>query len=145
MATPGVRTLTTLTGGEYVTAIDAGGAVIAQASTAAIAQLWSSGAQINASYTASTITGGATVTLSNNRTSTFFHLTQASAGTVTVNMPPAPVNGQVAVVSFDNTVTTVSFTASGITVSAAPTAVTVTGSVYGWTYDTPASTWYRSV
>ena len=144
MAAPGAVVLSTLTGTETVP-VDAGGAVVAVATSQAIASLWSGTVQADGSFTTVNVTSGQTVTLSGTRSTTALSLTQTAAA-ATVQLPAAPVNGQIARFSTNQNITALTLTASTTsqTIAGAPsTASTASAGVFGWMYDLSNTTWYR--
>jgi len=136
MGTPGVKTLTSLTGTEMVI-VDNGGAVITQAPVSLV-----TGAQtLQNSFTTSAQTNSTSITLSSVFTALTF--TQTSTGN-TVNLKAAPVNGEIQGFSITNNVTNLTVSSSANTVlNGAATTTTSAGASLWWIFNSANTTWYR--
>lgn len=142
MATPGIQTLTSLSGTEQVTSIDPGGAVSAQASTKLIASLFGQSVYVDSLWTTQSVTASS-YTLSGARTATGLVMT-GTFSTLTISLPPNPVQGQVSGFSIDHNVTALTVTGS----NAAPIDGLVTSGTTGsftYIYNAADNKWYQYV
>jgi len=136
----GFTVTASLAGTEIVT-LDNGGASAVGATAQVIANLASNTSATVSSFTTSALTNSGSITLSARFTALTF--TQTSTGN-TVNLPAAPVNGQINGFSISAAVTnlTVSSAANTVTNGAA-TSTTSAGATLWYIYNSSNTTWYK--
>lgn len=110
------------------------------AATATIGTLNLDGLFVDATFTTTAVISGQTLTLSAVNF-TALTLTQ-SAAALTVHLPAAPVDGESAGFSIDQSVTALTV-AGANTVKNAPSGIQSAGASYSWIYDAGTTAWYR--
>lgn len=135
MGTPGVITLTSLSGTETVI-VDNGGAVFTRVSVALIA---GAPAQVS-SFTTSAQSNSTSVTLSTAFTALTY--TQTSTGN-TVHLKAAPANGEVQGFSVTNIVTNLTVSSAANTVTGGAIGAAALGQSFNWVFLSANTTWYR--
>lgn len=137
MGTPGVKTLTSLTGTEMVL-VDNGGAVLTQAPVSLIA---GAPAQLSgANFTTSAQTNSTSITLSAQFTALTY--TQTSTGN-TVHLKAAPTNGEIQGFSVTNIVTNLTVSSAANTVTGGAIGAAALGQSFNWVFQSSNTTWYR--
>ena len=126
-----IQAISTYTNSSALSEVDIGGAVLVVAPPGAI----------QGSFTTSAQSNSTSLTLSYCFTALTF--TQTSTGN-TVNLPAAPVDGQICGFSITNNVTNLTVSSAAHTVSnGAATSTTSAGASLWWIYTVGATTWYR--